>query len=49
MPDLLGETDNIGSLSIGKYADIVVVKGNSLDDITLLESVSFVMQGGILL
>ncbi|MGK0374664.1 MAG: imidazolonepropionase-like amidohydrolase [Arenicella sp.] len=44
--DLLGESDNLGSLSIGKYADIVAVKGNPLENIQLLESVSFVMKEG---
>lgn len=44
--DLLDETENLGSLNVGKYADIIAVKGNPLDDITLLESVDFVMKGG---
>lgn len=44
--DLLGESDNLGSLSVGKYGDIVAVKGNPLENIELLENVSFVMKGG---
>lgn len=44
--DLLDETDNLGSLSVGKYGDIVAVKGNPLENIQLLENVSFVMKGG---
>lgn len=44
--DLLGESDSVGSLSNGKYADIIAVKGNPLDDISLLENVDFVMKGG---
>ncbi len=44
--DLLGETDNLGSLSVGKYGDIVAVKGNPLENIQLLENISFVMKGG---
>jgi imidazolonepropionase-like amidohydrolase len=44
--ELLGETDDLGSLNVGKYADIIAVRGNPLEDITLLESVSFVMKGG---
>ncbi len=44
--DLLDESDNLGSLSIGKYADIVAVKGNPLENIQLLENVDFVMKGG---
>lgn len=44
--DLLGESDNLGSLSTGKFADLVAVKGNPLDDISILETIDFVMQGG---
>ncbi|MFT6407596.1 MAG: imidazolonepropionase-like amidohydrolase, partial [Arenicella sp.] len=33
--DRLGESDNLGSLSVGKCGDIVVVKGNPLDNIQL--------------
>jgi imidazolonepropionase-like amidohydrolase len=44
--DLLGETDQLGSISVGKLADIIAVKGNPLEDVTLLENVSFVMQDG---
>ncbi|MFT5612327.1 MAG: imidazolonepropionase-like amidohydrolase [Arenicella sp.] len=44
--DLLGESDNLGSITVGKYADIIAVKGNPLEDITLLEKVSFVMKDG---
>ncbi|MFT4635310.1 MAG: imidazolonepropionase-like amidohydrolase [Arenicella sp.] len=45
--DLLGESDNLGALSVGKYADIIAVKGNPLENIQLLENVSFVMKGGV--
>lgn len=44
--DLLGETETLGSLEVGKAADIIAVKGNPLDDITLLEDVRFVMKAG---
>lgn len=40
------KNDNIGEIEEGKYADIVAVKGNPLNDITLLQSVSFVMKDG---
>jgi imidazolonepropionase-like amidohydrolase len=45
--DLLGESDNLGSLEVGKHADIIAVAGNPLDDITLLEKIPFVMKGGV--
>ena len=44
--DLLGLSDKVGVLAKGHYADIVAVRGNPLDDITILEHVSFVMKGG---
>jgi len=44
---MLELTDDIGSITPGKYADIVAVSGNPLDDISLLRSLSFVMKGGV--
>jgi imidazolonepropionase-like amidohydrolase len=44
--DLLGKSDVLGSLKPGKYADIIGVSGNPLDDIRLLENVKFVMKEG---
>lgn len=43
---LLNQDQNIGSISVGTYADIVAVKGNPLEDISLLENVDFVMKSG---
>jgi len=43
---LFGMADDIGSLEAGKYADIIAVNENPLDDIKTIESVSFVMKGG---
>ncbi len=43
---LLGEQENLGSISKGKLADIIAVSGNPLEDITNLESVDFVMKDG---
>lgn len=37
---------DLGSLTAGKWADIVAVPGNPLEDITLMKSVSFVMKAG---
>jgi imidazolonepropionase-like amidohydrolase len=39
-------SDRIGSLDAGKYADLIAVTGNPLDDVTILEHVPFVMKGG---
>ena len=45
--DLLGWKDQIGSIKVGKYADIVAVTENPLDQISVLENVQFVMKGGV--
>ena len=44
--DLLGILDQVGTLEVGKWADIIAVAGNPLEDITLLETVNFVMKAG---
>ncbi len=45
--DLLRISDNYGTLESGKMADIVAVKGDPLEDITILQKVSFVMKDGV--
>jgi imidazolonepropionase-like amidohydrolase len=44
--DLLDKSDVLGSLQPGRYADIIAVSGNPLEDIRLLENVKFVMKEG---
>lgn len=44
---LLGWDGQIGSLEPGYYADIVAVPGDPLQDIGMVEKVSFVMKGGV--
>jgi imidazolonepropionase-like amidohydrolase len=44
--DLLGRSNEIGSIKPGKYADIIAVAGDPLADIHLLEDVKFVMKAG---
>jgi imidazolonepropionase-like amidohydrolase len=38
--------NDIGSLEAGKFADMIAIKGNPLDDITLLENIQAVIKGG---
>lgn len=45
--DLLGQSDRVGSLQPGRYADLVAVKGDPLKNISELERVQFVMKGGV--
>jgi imidazolonepropionase-like amidohydrolase len=44
--NLMGWMDRVGAIEAGKYADLVAVEGNPLNDITELERVKFVMKGG---
>jgi imidazolonepropionase-like amidohydrolase len=44
--DLMGWSDRVGSIEVGKLADIIAVRGNPLEDITTLESTVFVMKDG---
>ena len=44
---LLDWEHEAGALKPGYYADIIAVPGNPLDDIRVLERVSFVMKGGV--
>jgi len=44
--EVLGMSDQVGSLAKGKFADLVAVSGDPLADITELRRVKFVMKGG---
>lgn len=44
--DLLGHSRDFGSVKPGKYADIVAVSGDPLQNIAVLETVQFVMKDG---
>jgi imidazolonepropionase-like amidohydrolase len=47
--DLLGWPEDVGAIEAGKFADLIAVQGDPLQDITLLQHVKFVMKGGIVI
>lgn len=44
--DLLGQSDKLGNLEAGKFADIIAVEGNPEKDIAVMGKVVFVMKDG---
>jgi imidazolonepropionase-like amidohydrolase len=44
--EVMGWQDQLGSITKGKFADLVAVSGDPLTDITELQRVKFVMKGG---
>jgi imidazolonepropionase-like amidohydrolase len=45
--DLMGWTAKTGSLEAGKWADIIAVDKNPLEDVRVLQDVKFVMKAGV--
>jgi imidazolonepropionase-like amidohydrolase len=45
--DLMQWQDAVGSIEKGKYADLVAINGDPLEDISVLQHVTFVMKGGV--
>jgi imidazolonepropionase-like amidohydrolase len=46
--DLLGWSEKVGAIEPGKWADLIAVDNNPLQDVTTLEHVKLVMKGGTL-
>ena len=44
--DLLGQQENIGEIAVGRFADIIAVRGNPLEDIDVLKDPHFVVKEG---
>jgi len=45
--DLIGRSKDVGTIEVGKYADIIAVSGDPLQDVSILQNVGFVMKGGV--
>jgi imidazolonepropionase-like amidohydrolase len=45
--EYLGWSDRVGALSPGRYADLIAVAGDPLEDITVLQQVAAVVKGGL--
>ena len=45
--DLIGRARDVGTVEANKYADIIAVSGDPLQDVRTLENVGFVMKGGV--
>ena len=45
--EAVGLAGEIGVLEKGRFADVIAVSGNPLDDLRTLQSVKFVMKGGV--
>ena len=45
--DLMGWSSKVGTLESGKWADLIAVEKNPLDDVRVLQDIKFVMKAGV--
>jgi imidazolonepropionase-like amidohydrolase len=45
--EALGRSQDVGAVEVGRYGDLIAVTGDPLANVGLLQSVSFVMKGGV--
>jgi imidazolonepropionase-like amidohydrolase len=46
--EIIGLIDEIGTIEVGKLADIIIVDGNPLRDVAELRTIKHVLKGGVL-
>jgi len=44
--EALGRSGDVGAIAVGRYGDLIAVAGDPLADVSILQSVAFVMKGG---
>ena len=47
--EVIGQGRKLGTLEVGKLADIIVVKGNPLKDISTLGNVELLVKNGVII
>jgi imidazolonepropionase-like amidohydrolase len=45
----MGLAADVGALEVGRYGDLIAVKGNPLEDISLLQDIQMVVKGGAII
>ena len=45
--EALGRTSDVGAIAVGRFGDMIAVKGDPLSDVHLLEAVPVVIKGGV--
>jgi imidazolonepropionase-like amidohydrolase len=45
--EALGRSADVGAIAVGRYGDLIAVGGDPLADVVRLQSVDFVMKGGV--
>ncbi len=45
--DHMGIQDDIGAIEVGRYGDLIAVRGNALEDMTIMRDVKVVIKGGL--
>ena len=47
--EALGRSQDVGAIAVGRFGDLIAVAGDPLTDVGVLQSVTFVMKGGVVM